>query len=79
MWETMKGWFGGISVPFKFIVGFFDKEAPLPPGQTRASQDVIQQYEDAEEAIPAELKEGLQGEEEKERSWFSYLTFGLFD
>lgn len=64
---------------YRNTVGFFDKEAPLPPGQTRASQDVIQQYEDAEEAIPAELKEGLQGEEEKERSWFSYLTFGLFD
>ncbi|SEL45219.1 outer membrane protein assembly factor BamD [Atopomonas hussainii] len=64
---------------YRNTVGLFDNAAPLPPGQTRASQDVIQQYEDAEEAIPGELKEGLQGEEEKERSWFSYLTFGLFD
>ncbi len=31
MWETMKGWFGGISVPFKFIVGFFDKDDKAIP------------------------------------------------
>ena len=52
---------------------------PLPPGQTRASQDVIKQYEDAAEAIPSELLEGVQQEQPAKRSWFSRLTFGLFD
>ncbi|MNF18778.1 hypothetical protein D3C80_2230790 [compost metagenome] len=50
---------------------------------------MIKQYEDAKEAIPAELlpKDGDAVEEEEheaegnndDRSWFSYMTFGLFD
>jgi outer membrane protein assembly factor BamD len=69
----------------KATLGLIESDAPLPPGETRASQDVIKQYEDAEEQIPDELKaenaeEAEEAEEEsKGRSWFSYMTFGLFD
>jgi len=62
----------------KATLGLIETDTPLPPGETRASQDVIRQYEDAEEQIPDELKTG-NSEEQSSRSWFSYLTFGLFD
>jgi outer membrane protein assembly factor BamD len=63
----------------KATLGLIESDTPLPPGETRASQDVIRQYEDAEQQIPAELKAGAVEEEKKSRSWFSYVTFGLFD
>lgn len=69
----------------KATLGLIESEDPLPPGQTRASQDVIKQYEDAQEEIPEELLPENQGEGQETgdhhggRSWFSYLTFGLFD
>ncbi|SIQ57546.1 outer membrane protein assembly factor BamD [Aquipseudomonas alcaligenes] len=74
----------------KATLGLIESDAPLPPGETRASQDVIRQYEDAKEEIPDELqpenqdevKEDLESEAEgnaDDRSWFSYMTFGLFD
>ncbi|NQD91964.1 outer membrane protein assembly factor BamD [Pseudomonas sp. CrR25] len=65
----------------KATLGLIESDTPLPPGETRASQDVIRQYEDAEQQIPDELKSPQQeaAEEEQGRSWFSYLTFGLFD
>ncbi|WP_339523060.1 outer membrane protein assembly factor BamD [Pseudomonas sp. EA_35y_Pfl2_R111] len=62
----------------KATLGLIETDTPLPPGETRASQDVIRQYEDAEEQIPDELKTDS-GKEQPSRSWFSYLTFGLFD
>ncbi|KRW62828.1 outer membrane protein assembly factor BamD [Pseudomonas sp. TTU2014-080ASC] len=62
----------------KATLGLIETDAPLPPGETRASQDVIRQYEDAEDQIPAELKNPAE-EDKQDRSWFSYLTFGLFD
>lgn len=62
----------------KATLGLIGSEAPLPPGETRASQDVLKQYEDAEQAIPAELQPENQ-EDAPKRSWFSRLTFGLFD
>jgi outer membrane protein assembly factor BamD len=62
---------------------------PLPPGETRANQDVQRQYQDARDAIPKELlppedggtadQQQPMGDEAKSRSWFSYATFGLFD
>ncbi|MWK57697.1 outer membrane protein assembly factor BamD [Pseudomonas otitidis] len=67
----------------KATLGLIESEAPLPPGQTRANQDVIKQYEDAREEIPDELQPenasagGDTGG--KKRSWLSYMTFGLFD
>lgn len=74
----------------KATLGLIESDAPLPPGETRASQDVIRQYEDAKEEIPDELQpenqdeleEDLESEAEgnaDDRSWFSYMTFGLFD
>jgi outer membrane protein assembly factor BamD len=62
----------------KATLGLIETDTPLPPGETRASQDVVRQYEDAEELIPDELK-ATASEEAAGRSWFSYLTFGLFD
>jgi outer membrane protein assembly factor BamD len=74
----------------KATLGLIESDAPLPPGETRASQDVIRQYEDAQEEIPDELQPDNQEEVEEDleseaeansddRSWFSYMTFGLFD
>ncbi|WP_220815554.1 outer membrane protein assembly factor BamD [Pseudomonas paralcaligenes] len=74
----------------KATLGLIESDAPLPPGETRANQDVIRQYEDAQEQIPDELlpenreeaREDLDSEAEaggNDRSWFSYMTFGLFD
>lgn len=66
----------------KVTLGLIENDTPLPPGETRASQDVIRQYEEAEDQIPDELKDvdqQLDEAEGKDRSWFSYMTFGLFD
>ncbi|ARS47796.1 MULTISPECIES: outer membrane protein assembly factor BamD [Pseudomonadaceae] len=64
----------------KATLGLIETDTPLPPGETRASQDVIRQYEDAEQQIPAELQQDAKtGETAKKRSIWSYLTFGLFD
>ena len=72
----------------KATLGLIESDTPLPPGQTRASQDVIRQYEDAEEQIPDELKpenqdeareDAREAEGNDDRSWWSYMTFGLFD
>ena len=60
---------------------------PLPPGETRANLDIQKQYQDAKDAITSELKakdaDGniIEDPEDtsKSRSWFSYMTFGLFD
>lgn len=73
--ETMEGdrtWLNTLTL------GLFEDngESATPPGRTQAATDVINQYQDAEEALPADL---LPPEEKKKRSWFSYLTFGLFD
>ncbi|PZP23347.1 outer membrane protein assembly factor BamD [Pseudomonas kuykendallii] len=70
----------------KATLGLIESDAPLPPGETRASQDVIKQYEDAQESIPQELinqdgadAQATEADAPKKRSWFSRLTFGLFD
>ena len=64
----------------KATLGLIETDTPLPPGETRASQDVIRQYEDAEQQIPAELQQDAKtGETAKKRSIWSYMTFGLFD
>ncbi|MCQ4270686.1 outer membrane protein assembly factor BamD [Pseudomonas kuykendallii] len=70
----------------KATLGFIESDTPLPPGETRASQDVIKQYEDAQESIPQELinqdgadAQATEADAPKKRSWFSRLTFGLFD
>jgi outer membrane protein assembly factor BamD len=72
----------------KATLGLIESQPPLPPGQTRANQDVIKQYEDAKEAIPADLlpenqaeldEQEHEAEGNNDRSWFSYATFGVFD
>ena len=47
---------------------------------------MIKQYEDAQESIPQELinqdgadADATEADAPKKRSWFSRLTFGLFD
>lgn len=70
-------------------LGLIETEAPLPPGQTRASQDMERQYQEALDAIPEELEpqhaedaadaEAAEETEAPKRSWWSRLTFGLFD
>ncbi|MCC6075966.1 outer membrane protein assembly factor BamD [Pseudomonas sp. GCM10022188] len=70
-------------------LGLIETEAPLPPGQTRASQDMERQYQEALDAIPEELEpnngadadmeEADEEAEAPKRSWWSRLTFGLFD
>ncbi|HEY0287047.1 MAG TPA: outer membrane protein assembly factor BamD [Pseudomonas sp.] len=72
----------------KATLGLIESRPPLPPGETRANQDVLKQYQDAKDAIPADLLPENQAElDEQEhvsegnndRSWFSYMTFGVFD
>ena len=73
----------------KATLGLIESRPPLPPGETRANQDIMKQYQDAKDSIPAELKpqDGDAVEEEQheaegsndDRSWFSYMTFGVFD
>jgi outer membrane protein assembly factor BamD len=64
----------------KATLGLIETDTPLPPGETRASQDVVRQYEEAEQQIPRELQQDAQtGETAKKRSIWSYMTFGLFD
>ena len=76
----------------KATLGLLESDAPLPPGETRASQDVIRQYQNAVDEIPEELQpqnqdDDAQAEEEDQqaeangadRSTWSYMTFGVFD
>jgi outer membrane protein assembly factor BamD len=75
----------------KATLGLIESRPPLPPGETRANQDVQKQFQDAKDAIPNDLKpkdeKGDVIEEEEhdseannsDRSWFSYMTFGVFD
>lgn len=59
----------------KATLGLIETDV-TPPAESRANLDIIRQYESAVEQIPAELKEDIEGK--KKRSWWSYLTFGLF-
>jgi len=51
------------------------------PDSSRANRDVLRQYENAAQDLPDELRPVLEEAEQEsnERSWWSYLTFGLFD
>ncbi len=73
----------------KATLGLIETDAPLPPGETRANQDVVKQFQDARSEMPQELLPKDENgdvilppgpkEAEQDRSWFSYMTFGLFD
>lgn len=61
-------------------LGLIESDAPKPPRESQAARDVIRQYQDAQQDLPPELNEALEEQRgETRRSWFSYLTFGLFD
>ncbi|MBF7142949.1 MULTISPECIES: outer membrane protein assembly factor BamD [Pseudomonas] len=65
-------------------------DAPPPPSESRANQELAKQYQDAKDNIPRELRPADEGgtaddapadtdAPKPHRSWFSRLTFGLFD
>ncbi|MCQ4320686.1 outer membrane protein assembly factor BamD [Stutzerimonas stutzeri] len=57
------------------------------PDRSQSNRDVVRQYENAAEDLPDELRpvlreaetEAAKEEQDEDRSWWSYLTFGLFD
>ena len=55
------------------------------PDASQSNRDVVRQYENAAQDLPDELRPVLEEAEsgndqpEADRSWWSYLTFGLFD
>lgn len=55
------------------------------PDSSQSNRDVVRQYENAAQDLPDELRPvlrdaGAESEQQDEgRSWWSYLTFGLFD
>lgn len=83
--EPMVGTVDNRSWLSKATLGLIDSRPPLPPGETRADQDIRRQYQEAKDSIPKELLPENQADEddneqgEQGRSWFSYMTFGLFD
>lgn len=61
-------------------LGLLDSDAPLPPGETRASQDMERLYRDALDALPKDLDAPREAADTKApRSWWSRLSFGLLD
>lgn len=66
-------------------LGLIESDDPLPPGQTRANLDLERKYQQALDEMPRELRaEEVEAEEAVEeeapkRSWWSRVTFGLFD
>ncbi|PTU73983.1 outer membrane protein assembly factor BamD [Pseudomonas mangrovi] len=66
-------------------LGLIETDTPLPPGQTRANLDVQRQYQEAKSQIPSELQPDAEhaevedSSESADRSWWSRMTFGLFD
>ena len=61
----------------KATLGFIGSNQELRPHETQASQDVIRQYENAEEDIPDSVRTAINDEQPK-RSWLNRLTFGVF-
>ena len=67
-------------------LGLIESDAP-PPRDSDANKDVLRQYQQAQQDLPEELRtdppkaleELEEREEEGGRSWWSRLTFGLFD
>jgi len=75
----------------RLTLGLVGNSAPLPPGETRANQELLKQLQDDKDAIPKDLLPADQGgtaeqpappvddAPKKKRGIFSHLTFGLFD
>ncbi|WP_313085515.1 outer membrane protein assembly factor BamD [Pseudomonas sp.] len=55
------------------------------PDASQSNRDVVRQYENAAQDLPDELRpvleeaESANADQASKRSWWSYLTFGLFD
>src|SRR5690606_4814641 len=67
-------------------LGLIESDDPLPPGQTRANLDLERKYQQALDEMPRELRaeeveaeEAVEEEAATKRSWWSRVTFGLFD
>ena len=67
-------------------LGLIDTENKAPD-RSQSNRDVVRQYENAAQDLPDELRpvlreaetEAAKEEQREDRSWWSYLTFGLFD
>ncbi|MCI0918614.1 outer membrane protein assembly factor BamD [Pseudomonas stutzeri] len=67
-------------------LGLIETETKAPD-LSQSNRDVVRQYENAAQDLPDELRPVLKeaeadaasDEQRKSRSWWSYLTFGLFD
>lgn len=71
----------------RMTLGLIETDEPLPPGQTRSSQDIERQFDEAYKAIPEELQapeedpeynpygDAPEDQKDDKRSW----TFGLFE
>lgn len=67
-------------------LGLIESETKAPD-LSQSNRDVVRQYENAAQDLPDELRPVLKeaeadaasDEQRKSRSWWSYLTFGLFD
>ncbi|HAB63348.1 MAG TPA: outer membrane protein assembly factor BamD, partial [Pseudomonas sp.] len=67
-------------------LGLIDTENEAPD-RSQSNRDVVRQYENAAQDLPDELRpvlreaetEAAKEEQSEDRSWWSYLTFGLFD
>ncbi|MCQ4249032.1 outer membrane protein assembly factor BamD [Pseudomonas stutzeri] len=67
-------------------LGLIETETKAPD-LSQSNRDVVRQYENAAQDLPDELRPVLKEaeadaaseEQRKSRSWWSYLTFGLFD
>jgi outer membrane protein assembly factor BamD len=84
--DDNRSWLG------RATLGLIETDTPLPPGQTRANLDILRKYQEAKDEIPSDLQPEAQEEAEEEpadsadaandgapRSWWSRLSFGLFD
>ncbi len=61
-------------------LGLIESDVP-PPRESNANRDVQRQYQQAEQELPDEIRApaAVQGTSAAKRSWWSRLTFGLFD
>ena len=67
-------------------LGLIDTENKAPD-RSQSNRDVVRQYENAAQDLPDELRpvlreaetEAAKEEQGEDRSWWSYMTFGLFD
>ncbi|WP_349571552.1 outer membrane protein assembly factor BamD [Azotobacter salinestris] len=72
--DDNRSWLG------KYTLGLIESKPPLPPGETRANQDIRRMYEEARQEIRADLKQGEETPEAVEaadrkpkRAWWNPL------